>query len=328
MRVLSSCLLSCLILAPLHAQIKVETFDGPNLPSNWTARRGTWTIQNGRAVQSAATWGYLTLNGVKLLNCVVEADVYWIGAGVVFGGVAARHDGSGNDNACMVKVQSNSSTVTGFDTLWNYERPGSVVSKTGISPLMTKTRIRLLVVGNQGWLECDSTQDGIYDTMVGPLTYQAHTTAGEVGITAFTSGSSPVQIDNFALYDAVLMADGSSTPKIGTTYKMSLTTQATQTTPYRCALSFTNGGTKNGNLGGIPIGGGMFIPLGIDPLLDLSIALGSTLGLVGITDQSGVAKPQLQIPNDTNLVGLGFHCAGVTLGSVFNISNNHYIKIQ
>jgi len=319
-----------LVLAPLGAQVRVETFDGPGLPKGWTARRGTWSIKNGRAIQTMGTWGYLTLNGVKLKNCVVEADVYWGGAAVQFGGVAARHDGSAGDNACMVKVQSNSSTVQGFDTLWNYERPGGSVSKTGIAPVMTKTRIRLMVLGNQGMLFHDSTQDGIFDTMVGPRTYTAHTAAGEVGITGYTSSASaPAAIDNFALYDAVLMAEGSSTPKVGTTYQMRLTTQHTTIVPYRLALSLTNGGTKNGKLGGLPIGAGQFIPLGIDPLLDLSIALGGTLGLVGITDLSGVGKPTLKIPNISSLVGVGFHAAGVTSvsGRFGNISNNHYIKI-
>jgi hypothetical protein len=273
----------------------------------------------------------MTLTGVKLKNCVVEADVYWNGLGVVFGGVAARHAGTAAENCVMVKVQSNGSNIQGFDTLWNYERPGSAVAKTRIAPLMKKTRIRLLCVGNQGWLACDSTQDGIFDTVVGPKTYSAHTVPGELGITAYTgSGASATSIDNFALYDAVLMATGNSQPKVGTTYQMTLTSQATNITAYRCALSFTNGGTKNGVLGGLSIGGGQFIPLAADPLLDLSLGLGSTLGLIGITDAAGVGKPTLQIPNMAALVGVSFHAAGVTAGSgggIGNISNNHYIKI-
>ena len=83
-------------------------------------------------------------------------------------------------------------------------------------------------------------------------------------------------------------------------------------------------------LGGIPIGGGQFIPLGLDPLLDLSLGVGGSLGLVGITDANGVGTPTLQIPNLTALVGVSFHAAGVTAGSggsIGNISNNHYIKI-
>ena len=121
------------------------------------------------------------------------------------------------------------------------------------------------------------------------------------------------------------MPTGTSTPKVGTTFNMTLTTQATTIVPYICALSLTNGGTKNGKLGGLHVGGGKYVPLGADPVLDASLATGSSLGLVGITNTSGVGNPSLKIPNMASLIGIGVHCAGVTAGFA-NISNNHYIK--
>ncbi len=321
--VLSSLIVASLA-APSGAQIYRQTFDGPKLPSDWTVQSGTWSIQGGRAVQSVATTSYMTLQNFSLLNCVVEADVYWGGTSVQLGGVAARHGGTSTESCVMGKVQSNGSTVQGFDTLWSYERPGGVVARTGITPLMSKTRVRLLVVGNQGWLQCDSTQDGIFDIQLGAKTYSTHNAAGLVGINGY-NGNSTCAVDNFALYNAVLMPTGSSIPKIGTTFKMTLTTQATSVTPFICALSLSNGGTKNGQFGGIPVGGGRYVPLGVDPLLDASIALAGSLGLAGVTDSTGVGAPSLQIPNLTSLVGLGVYCAGVTSGFV-NISNDHYIK--
>jgi len=166
--VLSSLVVATLAtLAPLDAQILRETFDGPKLPAGWTVQSGTWSIVNGRAIQSVATTAYMTLNSVKLLNCVVEADVYWGSSSTQLGGVAARHGGTSTENCVMGKVQQNGGNKTGFDTLWSYERPGSATNKTGITPLMTKTRVRLLVVGSQGYLQCDSTQDGIFDIQVG-----------------------------------------------------------------------------------------------------------------------------------------------------------------
>jgi hypothetical protein len=309
--------LSLTLTSFTNAQILIETFDGPNLPANWQVRSGSWAIVNQRAT------------GTNLTNCVVEADVYWGGTAVQLGGVCARHGGTATEDCCMVKVQSNSSTVLGFDTLWSYERPGSAVAKTAITPLMTKTRIRLLIVGDTGWLQIDSTQDGIYDTVVGPKVYATHSGPGEVGVVCYFNGNA-ASIDNFALYNAVLMEDGASTPKIGTTYTMTLTTQATQLTPYVCAAALSNGGTNSGNLGGIPLGGGRFIPLALDPIFDLSLTAGSALGFVGTTDATGVGKPTLVIPNLASLVGVELHIAGVTAGGpsgIDNISNNHYVKI-
>jgi len=155
--------------------------------------------------------------------------------------------------------------------------------------------------------------------------YTSHSSPGLVGINGFNGAASTCAIDNFALYDAVLMPTGTSTPKVGTTFNMTLTTQATTITPYICALSLTNGGTKNGKLGGLHVGGGKYVPLGADPVLDASLATGSALGLVGITNMSGVGNPSLKIPNLSSLIGIGVHCAGVTAGFA-NISNNHYIK--
>ena len=231
----------------------------------------------------------------------------------------------------MAKVQANSATVNGLDRIYNYERPGGAVS-TVLNPLATKTRIRMLCVGSQAFLQLDTNQDGIFDTTQAPLTIATHNAAGEIGIVAGTIGSSAAQLDNFAAFDAVLTqtgigTSGESRPKIGTKYGMALTTQATTITPFLCAMSLTNGGTMNGNLGGIPIGGGRSIPLGVDPLLDLSLALGGVLGLNGITDAAGVGNPKVAIPNLQSLIGVGVHVAAVTAGGsgIANISNNHYV---
>jgi hypothetical protein len=325
-------LLSVLALSTAgHAQIYTETFDGPGLPAGWQVRSGTWAIVGGQATVTAGATSYMTLPAIKLLNCVVEADVYWGGQAVQLGGVAGRHGGTATEDCVMMKVQSNSTAPLGFDTLWNYERPGGVVAQTGISPVMTKTRIRMLIVGNQGWLQLDSTQDGIYDMTVGPKAYTGHTTAGEVGIVGFRSGAVSATIDNFAVYDAVLMESTGATPKIGTTYNMTLTTQQTTAMPFICAMSLSNGGTVNGNLGGLPIGGGRFIPLGADPLFDASLAAGGAIGLTGITDAAGVGNPKLVIPNMPALIGIGIHVAGITAGGpggIGNISNNHYVVFQ
>jgi hypothetical protein len=323
---------SLLLASQLGAQVMVEDFSSNTLPPAWQVRSGTWTFQNGQATQTAGVWGYLTLQGISLYNCVVECDVYWgTTAAVKFGGVAARHPGTAADDACMVKVQSNGATVMGFDTLWNYERPsGGALAQTAIAPLMTATRIRLVCLNGEGWLYHDSNQDGVFDKMVGPKPYTGHPAAGELGITGYAQNSAAAVIDNFAYYDAVLTDDGSTTPIIGTNHLMTLTTPATRITPFICAAALSNG-TKNGIKGGIPIGGGRWVPLAPDPILNLSLALGGPLGLVGITDAQGVGKPTLNIPNDRALIGLSLVLAGVTLGGPTgfeSISNDHRVTIQ
>ncbi|MCB9870891.1 MAG: hypothetical protein H6837_13625 [Planctomycetes bacterium] len=329
-------LLPVLLLAavPAPAQILVETFDGPNLPANWAVRSGTWSITNGRISVASTGHNYMTIPGTNLLNCAMDVDVYWTGSGIQAGGVCARHGGTSTESCVMVKAQANSATPNGLDRIYAYERPGGSVS-TVLSPTPTKTRIRMLCIGTQAFLQLDTNQDGTFDTTQAPLPISTHNTSGEVGIIAGTIGSAAAQLDNFALFDAVLVQTGIGTanesrPRIGTTYSMTLYTQATSVTPFLCAMSLSNGGTTNGNLGGIPIGGGRSIPLGLDPIFNLSLAVGGTLGLNGVTDASGVGNPKIAVPNLPALVSLAVHVAAVTPNGpvIGNISNNHRVVFE
>jgi hypothetical protein len=113
-------------------------------------------------------------------------------------------------------------------------------------------------------------------------------------------------------------------PKIGTTFKMDLHVEATQITPWRMALSLGNKGFPFGPYR---------IPLDVDAVFNLSLALGGPLGLAGITDAQGKATPGLVIPNDPVLIGFGVFAAALAIDgtkpmAVGGVSNEIYIKFE
>jgi hypothetical protein len=327
----SLCSLSALglLASALTAQTVIVDFnfpDGPVPPAaGLTAQSGTWAIRNGAAVQSATLWGYLTVNGVSAFNGVVEADCKWSATGVQFGGVAMRHAGTPTDDAVMSKIQSNSSTMLGFDTAWCYERPGTAVARTGIAPPLTNVRVRMVLLGSNATMSVDTDRNGTFDMLVGTKALTAHTMPNLVGVTGYAqSGGGQVEIDNFAFFDAVLVQQAGSLPKVGTSYKMDLHTPATAITPYIGIASLGVGPILLGNRG---------IPLSADPLLLLSLQLGGVLGLVGTTNSSGLGAPSFAIPNMPALIGLDVFAAAFTVNpsmpfGIGHISNSHWFKIE
>jgi hypothetical protein len=312
---------------PLSAQQFFETFpfpDGPVPPtSGWTARSGSWAIRNGRAVQTLAAWGYLTRDNVQALNCVVDADCFWTANGLQFGGTAARHAGTSANDAVMVKIQSNSATPSGFDTAWNYEQPGSAVARTGITPPLTAVRVRLQLLGNSNMMWVDQDRNGTWDWSVGPKVLTAHTAPGMIGINGY-SNPAVTEVDNVAFFDAVYVAAASSTPRIGTIYRMEMHTTSPMR-PFIAALSLTPGRT--------PLPDGRGLPLGLDPLVTLTLSLGSSIGLAGVTDAQGLAALRFPLPNDPSLIGVRVIAAGFTIDparplGIGDISNDHQFVIQ
>jgi hypothetical protein len=86
----------------------------------------------------------------------------------------------------------------------------------------------------------------------------------------------------------------------------------------------------SGGNAGFPIGDRR-MPLSADRVFNLSLEFLGALGLFGITDGSGVARPVLAIPNEPSLVGTVFFAAAVTLDltrpfGIDNISNELAIR--
>ncbi|MEZ5988688.1 MAG: hypothetical protein R3F30_06115 [Planctomycetota bacterium] len=323
MRVLAT--LGCLSLAAsLPAQNYIETFPFPDGTGTtvkiplWTPQTGKWVIQNKRLVQTGgATWSYITSDRFTgVADCVLDVDVYY-GAttALYFGGTCARHPGNGSTtNLVMCKIQDNS-TGGSFNRTFLYEQPGGSVYYD-ISPVTKAATVRMFVKGNQAWCETDGNKDGTFEqkSAVRTLVNVANNT-GMVGI----SGYNAVELDDFKYYRGMLVEDATTTPKIGTTYKMTFSAplENSNPTPWLGLCSLGRAG--------IPIGG-VTIPLTLDALLVNSLGFGWS-GV--LTSTSPTATIPLAIPNDSSLVGLNLWVAALTFGSggFGSVSNDHHVQV-
>jgi hypothetical protein len=179
----------------------------------------------------------------------------------------------------------------------------------------------MMTLGSSCWMLIDANKDGVYEQTIGPRALTTLLGTGYVGMNAYQT----TEMDNFEYFDAVLMADPASTPRIGTSYKVDMTAPVTQITPSLAMLSLGNAG--------IPLGGGRAIPLSADPMWSLALSLAGPLGLVQLTDNTGRVSYRVPIPNDAAFVGLGLYLSAVTVDTsrafhVGSISNEHYFKIQ
>ncbi len=315
-----SCLLCTSLLASLlPGQAVIETFtfaNGPTIPG-WTQQRGTWAINNFRlAHTSGASWDYITKDGVSTKNSVLDVEVFYGGTGVQFGGLTARHPGGNLDNnLVMCKIQDNGGTPD-LDRVFIYERGGAAGNTyADLVPGVQSAFIRMITLEANATMQIDKDKDGVFEQSVGPRALTTILGSGFVGLNAYQA----TELDNFEYFDAVLVPQSGSTPKIGTTFSMQLTTPAPQFTPYIAALSEKNTG--------IPFGS-RAVPLGIDALLVASLGA----GLGGLTGANGIATINLPIPNNPALVGYKFFAAALTLDGqqpfgLGAISNEHAIQI-
>ncbi|MEZ5988687.1 MAG: hypothetical protein R3F30_06110 [Planctomycetota bacterium] len=321
--VLPACLLAA---AAAPAQNYIETFPFPDGTGTtvkiplWTPQTGNWVITNKRLVyQSGATFGYITTDRYKgVADFVLDVDVFY-GAtqNLYYGGLVGRHPGSSaTSNFVYCKLQDNAVGGTGaFNSVWMYENPGGA-NYYAVSPSVKSGTMRLIVKGATAWADLDTNMDGIFEYKGAPRTLTTvGASTGLIGI----AGYNATELDNFKYYRGVLLADATTTPKIGTTYKMvfSAPLENGNPTPWLglCALGRA----------GIPIPGGT-LPLSLDALLVNSFGFGWSGILTSTTPE---ATLQLPVPNDTGLVGLDFFVAALTLsgGGAASISNDHHVKI-
>jgi len=320
MRILTTTLL---LAGSLCAQKFVDDFNRTSIGSNWTTQSGTWSIGSNRLkTNGAGVWSYITLTTTNFpfnpKNSVLEGDFFFIGSGVQFGGLTSRY--ASTSNTLMCKIQNNGGAAD-FDRCFIYDQGGTAgstwadLTKTGV----LSARVRMFTVDGQCTMTVDWNNDGVDDQTIGPKALTTVTGTGLMGMNCY--GSS--EMDNFKYYNAILQPAPAATPKIGTTFQMELRTDATKITPYLCAFALGNKGFPIGPTKGSPMS---WIPLTADPILNISIGLAGSLGLAGITDSTGLAKPALKnIPNDTNLVGFVIFIAGVTAG-FDHISNDLAVK--
>ena len=323
LRITTAACLTALV-SGLSAQEFTDTFSVPSTSGapGWTVGSGVWKVAGGRLQTDGATvWSYITKDGYTPLNCVLDLEAFYTPSGVQFAGLTARYANA--SSTLMCKIQEN--TTNGgadFDRSFVYERGGPGSAGTLWADLTTKVTtsaiIRMIVCGDQVWMKHDFDKDGTFDQTIGPQTVLQVKSAGGIGANMYAVS----QIDNWEYHSAVLKPQTSAVPKIGTTFKLDLVTQATTVTPWRMAMSGGNAGISLG---------ARSIPLTLDAIFDLSLAVGGALGLGGVTDSSGVAAPGLIIPNFPALVGVTLFAAAITAdGSrpmgIGDISNEIAIK--
>ncbi len=324
LRITTAACLTALV-SGLSAQEFTDTFTVPSTSGapGWTVGTGVWKVAGGRLqTDGGRTWSYITKDGYKPLNCVIDLEAFYTPSGVQFAGLTARY--ASGSSTLMCKIQENTTNNgNNFDRSFIYERGGAGSAGTLWADLTTMVAtsaiIRMIVCGDQVWMKHDFDKDGTFDQVIGPQTVLIVKSAGGVGANAYATS----QIDNWEYHSAVLKPQTSAVPKIGTTFKLDLVTQATTVTPWRMAMS--------GGNAGFSLGGGRGIPLTLDAIFDLSLAVGGALGLGGVTDSSGVAAPGLIIPNFPALVGVTLFAAAITAdGSrpmgIGDISNEIAIK--
>ena len=306
------------LVAPLAAQTDRDDFNYPNgtVIPGWTQQRGVWQVINGRiATTSGATWSYITKDGIVARNCVLDGDFYFVGSGVQFAGLTARHQGGNQDaNLLMVKIQNNGG-ANDFDRIFGYERPGASLF-ADIPGGVLQATCRMITLDGQFWMEVDTDLDGIFDLSLPPLSIATMTSSGLVGMNGFQTS----EMDNFEFFDAVLVPLPAVLPRIGTTYVLQLDTPSPQV-PWVGMLSLGNYG--------IPLDAPRGLPLSLDPLFTASLSV----GLSGATDGAGKATLNIPIPNNTFLVGLDVFAGAVTIDltkpfAIGHIANESHFKIQ
>lgn len=331
MRLLAAAILFS-VATTLPAQNKIEKFTLPNgtLIPGWTSQSGGWKILNQQLVYTGgSTWGYMTnnaLTGIK--DSVVDIEVIYptSGSKTCFGGTCQRHPGTATgQNFIMTKLQDNGGSG-GFNTAWLYERPGSATAVTGTAfGAATKHGVlRTFIKGGQAWFELDRDMDGIMDLTSPVRTLAATINAmGTVGISAYQD----IIMDNWKFFEGSLVADTTTKPAIGTTYKMIFEAplhggSTPRPTPY---IGMLSGGNK-----GIPLGNGVSVPVTFDALLVNSLSFGWSGVLTQANPTGTIALP---IPNNKSLVGLKLFAACITLGSGRPggwgfVSNDHGFQVQ
>ena len=319
-------LAGALLVSPLGVQVFEEHFNYPNgvIIPGWTQEVGTWAVKNGRLTGTGAGWRFITKKNFLAKDCVLDGTFYFAGAGIQFGGLAARQPGKGSGtNLVLGKIQNNWGG-TGFDQAYIYELPLKHIYTNLVRRGIPSAGLRLILLDDQAWLRLDTDRDGLYESTLGPVALGHVQGAGLIGLGSY----GPTEMDDFKFYDAVLMEFPGSVPKIGTPYLMRFhapPTKAWGFTPYLCFASLSNRG--------VPLKARR-IPLGADSMILLSMAVPNVFSrFIGILDSKGNAYPEIRIPNDPSLSGLVLYVAGFTLDprkpfGIGAISNDHRIRIR
>lgn len=308
----------------LSAQFFTETFSYPNgttIPG-WATVNGTWQITNGRLTATGSGWRYINKSGTLTKDCVLDGEFFLIGSAIQFGGLTARHPGgTSTSSLVMCKIQNNSTPgpVTAFTRCYIYEQPGTSLYQDVPVPRPVSAYCRMIVADNSVWMLTDADKDGVFEMSTGPFTVATVTHAGLAGMNSYGA----CEMDNFKYYNAVVINDAANPkPQPGSALRFNL--RGIPSSSYQAASSFGRSG--------IPIGGGVQIPLSADPLFFLSAS--NVLPAVfsnyaGLLDPSGSGSVGVKLPQAAALVGISIFTAIVTYDrfGINGVSNDHLVII-
>jgi len=310
--------------AAAPAQFFTETFsypDGKTVPG-WTTATGTWEIAAGRLRAPGAGWWYINKDGFKAVDSVLDGEFFLVTSSLQFGGLTSRHPGGTSaTNLAMCKIQNNSTPgpATAFNRCYIYEQPGGAVFLDVPNPRPTSAFCRMITLDQNVWMLVDADKDGLFEMTVGPRVLVTVHGAGLVGMNCY----GPCEMDNFKYYNVVLTADaGNPKPQPGSALQLNL--RGGPSDRYQAASSFGRAG--------IPVGGGMSVPLAADALFFLSVsgALPSVFGnYSNLLDTGGNGFVKLVIANIPALVGVTVFTSFVTIDAsgINGVSNEHAVTI-
>jgi hypothetical protein len=319
--------------ATASGQWIVDHFDytpGTLIP-NWSTYGGNWQA-TGSAVESdwLTGWQFLLRDGVSDRDCAVETVVTYSAPPwhLQFGGPMTRATiDQFNELRClMVKSQDNHRNGTGLLNtayLYYYKAPLGMFSlATQLFPWFTgKVRTRIITTDEVGQARVigywDLNVDGIWDLQLFASTYWLNGVSGNPGLCGFSS----CFMDDWKFFNATLYSLLTVYPPGAT---VEYVARGTPNYLYLAGSSFSNAG--------IPLPNGRAIPLYPDPLLVLSLNDPLTFQeFTGVFDSNGDAKLKVVIPRESELLGITFYTAFVTLdslGAVVEISNDAQVSIR
>lgn len=291
----------------------------------WAEHLGDWTADNNMA-KAEVKFGAQYMTQPKLLfrDCVAQCLVmHNVGANhtLQFGGIALRCVAPGSGTSLiMVKVQNNSSATnpTKFDSIWLYQYGfGSTVSQTSLTPFPS-AKVRLTVLDSRVVAQVDSDLDGVWNyTLTGSVT--TIPAAAPIGMCGFGG----VHIDDYELFDAVLLNDAASpTPTPGSEMKMVMRGWANA--PYIAASAFGNGGFVLSKVARFPLSPDVLFGVTAQNLLPTVFKQ-----FQGVLDGSGDGALSIKIPGITALKGLTVFTAFLTYrqSQILNVSNDYQFTI-
>jgi len=317
-----------LLVTSISSQVFQDPFNyrpGP-LGHPWTPDVGSWTA-TGSAVHTAPTGSlqYATLPMVYLQDCVAECVVTYNPKGLTTntqrGGVVLRVKDAKKQDLWIAQVFNGSLPVQNFNCVQIWEQTSRGFGQ-GIGRNISRGRLRFTMVDRRMRAELDWDLDGRWDFALTESVWSIlPVQQGMVGL----FGAGGAFIDDFKLFDAVLIESPSAPPSPRPGVVVPLALRGFPSGFYVAAAAFGNEG--------FPLGPGR-VPLRFDPLF-IASAAGGLSPIVrnarGQLDARGDGSLWVAIPGNPAVVGFTVYVAFIVhdgVKTILNYSNDYEITVQ